>query len=486
MSHLAAWKLPFGGAQAGATAAGATQGTALAITNSNVEVTTTAAATGVRLPVAVAGMRIVVSNRGANSLSVYPATGGNIDGLGSNNPFALASNTQVVYFASTANQWYSIQTSGGSSAGLIGETITFANAFSAGNVITHTLGSYGKAQADSAANAEVFGVLSAATGANFTICYAGKMTLAAHGFTDAAVLFLSAVTPGLLTATEPTTPGQVSKPVAIVYDANTLLIIPQRGMLVPAANTVYVDAGNLASSGTTNIGAAAGDYVTITGVTTITAFDTVAAGLQRTVKFAGILTLTHNGTSLILPGTTNITTAANDTAIFRSLGSGNWICINYKKANGTAVVASSGGKVAQVVMTTYATYSSNSTAIPFDDTIPQITEGEEILSQAITPTSASSTLYFKVNAVLYGTDYPIVALFKDPTANALAAGVNQTVNKIEAIYLAYSESAASTAARTYKVRVGPASGTIYVNGDSGARKFGGVEFCSIEIWEVLP
>ncbi len=93
---------------------------------------------------------------------------------------------------------------------------------------------------------------------------------------------------------------------------------------------------DVASSGTTNIGAAASNNVRITGTTTITAFDTVSAGIRRNVRFQGALTLTHNGTSLILPGGQNILTVANDTAEFLSLGSGNWICLSYKCARKSA------------------------------------------------------------------------------------------------------------------------------------------------------
>ncbi len=91
---------------------------------------------------------------------------------------------------------------------------------------------------------------------------------------------------------------------------------------------------DVASSSTTNIGAATGTFLDVTGTVTITAFDTVAAGTDRIVRFTGALILTHNGTSLILPGSANITTVANDTAHFRSLGSGNWICIGYKRSAG--------------------------------------------------------------------------------------------------------------------------------------------------------
>ena len=96
---------------------------------------------------------------------------------------------------------------------------------------------------------------------------------------------------------------------------------------------------DVASAATTNIGAAASNRVRITGTTAITSLGTIAAGACRTVTFAGALTLTHNATSLILPGGANITTAAGDVAEFESLGAGNWRCTGYQKANGQAVVS---------------------------------------------------------------------------------------------------------------------------------------------------
>lgn len=94
----------------------------------------------------------------------------------------------------------------------------------------------------------------------------------------------------------------------------------------------------LASASTVAIGAASTNSIVISGTTTITAFDTVAAGAVRVVKFSGSLTLTYNATSLILPGAASITTAAGDVAIFESQGSGNWTCISYTKANGSQTV----------------------------------------------------------------------------------------------------------------------------------------------------
>ncbi len=91
---------------------------------------------------------------------------------------------------------------------------------------------------------------------------------------------------------------------------------------------------DIASAATTSIGAATGIFVHVTGTTTITSFGSGTAGHLRLVRFAGILTLTHNATSLILPTGANITTAANDAAIFVSEGGSNWRCLAYMRANG--------------------------------------------------------------------------------------------------------------------------------------------------------
>lgn len=94
---------------------------------------------------------------------------------------------------------------------------------------------------------------------------------------------------------------------------------------------------DVASAGTINLSTAGGEYVDVTGTTTITAITSEAAGTVRRVRFTGALTLTHNATSLILPGAANITTAANDRAEFVSLDGTNWICFQYTTASGNPI-----------------------------------------------------------------------------------------------------------------------------------------------------
>ena len=89
---------------------------------------------------------------------------------------------------------------------------------------------------------------------------------------------------------------------------------------------------DIASASTTDIGAVEGLMHDITGTTAITGFGTVRAGIWKILKFEGALTLTHNATSLILPGGTSILTVAGDVGIFISEGSGNWRCVSYMSA----------------------------------------------------------------------------------------------------------------------------------------------------------
>ena len=134
----------------------------------------------------------------------------------------------------------------------------------------------------------------------------------------------------------------------------------------------YAAPASLASAATVNIGAAASNLVTITGTTTITSLGTAAAGVVRKVTFAGALTLTHNATSLILPGAANITTASGDVAEFVAIGGSNWRCTNYtsaagltlKTVNGTSLLGS--GDIAIVGAIGYSARASDTQLVATD------------------------------------------------------------------------------------------------------------------------
>jgi hypothetical protein len=93
---------------AAVSAAGTTQGTATGlVSNINNVTVVTAAAAGVRLPTAVAGMRILIRNSDSlDILSIYPATGGTINALSANAAFTIIAGVTVELIATTATQWY--------------------------------------------------------------------------------------------------------------------------------------------------------------------------------------------------------------------------------------------------------------------------------------------------------------------------------------------------------------------------------------------
>lgn len=101
---------------------------------------------------------------------------------------------------------------------------------------------------------------------------------------------------------------------------------------------------SIASAGTTAIGQIVSDKATITGTTTITSFGTAAIGTRRLIRFTGILTLTHNSTSLVCPTGASITTAADDTAeAICTSAAGNWRVVWYQRASGASLAGGGGG-----------------------------------------------------------------------------------------------------------------------------------------------
>jgi hypothetical protein len=143
---------------------------------------------------------------------------------------------------------------------------------------------------------------------------------------------------------------------------------------IPEQVAQYNNAVSVASAATTPIGAALSTNVTVTGTTTITAFDTMYEGMIKIVKFSGALTLTYNATSMILPGALDITTVAGDIAIFRSLGSGNWECVNYMVATNPAGTLPTGTRL-PFQQTTVPTGWTKDTTAALNDCIMRIVTG---------------------------------------------------------------------------------------------------------------
>jgi hypothetical protein len=214
--------------------------------------------------------------------------------------------------------------------------------------------------------------------------------------------------------------------------------------------------------------AASGNSISVTTIT------------NRSMSTSAISTVTLNAASASIT-TIGITALNTLNSVSASVGS-----FTLLKVGGH-------GTIAQVVRDTDATYVTATTDLPCDNSIPQITEGEEVLSVAITPVNASSilriTAYLPLGASTAGQVG--AALFVDATAGALNA-IGQRVNSaagMSPMVLRHTVAAASTSARTYRIRIGPDVGgpaEAYLNGDGTSRQFGGVCLASLEVEEILP
>lgn len=156
-------------------------------------------------------------------------------------------------------------------------------------------------------------------------------------------------------------------------DINVSLTSPQNGdvMTYNAGSwlnrSVLASLGtNIASAATTNLGSADSDFVTITGTTGITSFGTPASLSRKHIwaVFAGVVTITHNATTLILPGAANYTTAAGDVLECVHISGANWRVVAITKANGQAVVAPSSGPTLGTPVATTSGTAIDFTGIP--------------------------------------------------------------------------------------------------------------------------
>lgn len=115
-------------------------------------------------------------------------------------------------------------------------------------------------------------------------------------------------------------------------------------------NAIYENEGSaLTAAASINLANASGNYLHITGAFNgVNSFGICPAGARFILVFDGICTLTDSAT-LILPGGSDITTAAGDCAMLVSEGSGNWRMVGFFPISGgggggdiTAVTAGTG------------------------------------------------------------------------------------------------------------------------------------------------
>ena len=148
------------------------------------------------------------------------------------------------------------------------------------------------------------------------------------------------------------------------------------------------------------------------------------------------------------------------------------------------------GNVIQVVNYQTGAVATGTTTIPFDNTIPQNTEGNEYMSLSITPTNANNKLLINVKSIFTSSSSDqafTLALFQDSTANALAStfsSIDKAGYVLPFIFSHYM-TAGTTSSTTFKMRAGGSSGgTATFNGSAGSGYMGGTFASSIVIMEI--
>jgi hypothetical protein len=148
------------------------------------------------------------------------------------------------------------------------------------------------------------------------------------------------------------------------------------------------------------------------------------------------------------------------------------------------------GKIINAVSASTSTATSNTVTTPaFDTSIPQITEGVQVLTLSYTPTNAANSYVIEANVKCCNSGLVnMIASVFDGGSNALAssacyapaaAGMQNVIVKSAPI------SCVNTSARTISLRVGAGSGTLYINQNNASNTLGGALVTTLEVKEYI-
>lgn len=228
-----------------------------------------------------------------------------------------------------------------------------------------------------------------------------------------------------------------------------------------------------------------GNLIDWTGTATTTAFAAAPqAGAERTLVCADAAVFTAGADMLIdgLASGQSYTATAGDKVIVRAVTTTRFRLTVFPYSGVSRVVQS-------VEATPYTTATSTASAILLDNSIPQITEGTELATVSITPTSASNRLRIEADfSMVVGSQIlvAIAALFQDTTANALAASTHSFpgADYPSFMTLVHEMEAGTTSATTFRLRIGPNVGTLYINRSVAGIALGGVNAVRLRVTEV--
>lgn len=200
--------------------------------------------------------------------------------------------------------------------------------------------------------------------------------------------------------------------------------------------------------------------VSVTGTTTITSFGSGASTSNPLyfVRFTGALTLTHNATSLILPGGANLALSAGAAIVALYLGSGNWRVPFVQNGIGSTGVPPSAS-------------ASTSSPLTFSCNAGSFTDITGLTGVSLTPGSASQKVHLS-GAIHVGSAsnvYVRIQILRGTTVIYSASQFIYNAAYAVSIPVALVDSPATTSPVTYSAQISVGSGTgitTYVNRDN--------------------
>jgi microcystin-dependent protein len=128
---------------------------------------------------------------------------------------------------------------------------------------------------------------------------------------------------------------KVSGQTGVTVDQGAAVVVFFDNTDIAYANPSAAESTNevtVASASTADVLGAGSEYVAISGTTTITSFGT-GANKRKFVRATGAFKITHNATTLILPGGVDLTTIAGDTFLIVSDSSSNVRIYDYQRSS---------------------------------------------------------------------------------------------------------------------------------------------------------
>lgn len=148
------------------------------------------------------------------------------------------------------------------------------------------------------------------------------------------------------------------------------------------------------------------------------------------------------------------------------------------------------GEVVQSKPNLVKAASSGTGVIPYDDTIPQKTEGDTVISSSLSGVIAPADIIEHEILLNFsnatGADKAIASLFRGTASDALAVAYTNVVSDCPAQIKLSHRHLHNQGSGSYTVKLGTAGGgTLTLNGSAGSRLFGGAMSSSHVIREIM-